>query len=513
MSDAPTPTGIAISADQRKKLFEVQHPAYAAHKDSWQTFLDAYDGEGGFLSGDYLVQYPREKQDKYKQRKTQARYQNYSETIVDFYVRKIFSEKIQRESSDEGLTAFWADVTGAGVSMSQFMQELAQKALAAGHAGALCDKTKDAPTGPAKADERARPFLTQYLPTEIQDWRTKDDKTTLTWLKLREGKPSQDIFSDHPTKDDAVRMLVWNDTAWARADKDPEIAVETQDHNLGLVPFAILAPKQSKRYPLTGKSLLGNANVLKALFNRGSEEDEVLRDQAFSMFVVTVPVDGNVEEVRQSIGGEMGTTSAMVVKGNADFVTADMGVPEAIRKNIAYLVQEIYRMAHMSFQRDSLQAESAEAIQLKHDELNATLAGIAEACMAVEKQIARFYFGWVSNTPEAAAAAYANAKVNVVYPTEFFLQDLEKDLKTWVLAVKQELGATMERKIKLRIVNRLEPELDETTQKKVEQEIDAIIAKPKPQIGDITDALRANAAQRLGKFTQQPPPPDPGATA
>jgi hypothetical protein len=507
------PTFQALSAEQRKKLFEVEHPAYKAKKDTWQLGLDAYDGDGGFATGDYLDRYPREEESKFRERKVKARYHNYVETIVDMYVRKIFSQKIARDTTDEGLQQFWADVTGGGVDMSSFMAEACGKSLAAGHMGILVDKSRDEASGPAKADEKAVPFLTQYLSTELQDWRTKDDRTTLTFVKLREAKPSADPFSDHATGDDAIRMLIWNTTEWARVEKDPSVAVEAAIHSLDQVPFVILAPKPSKTWPLTGKPLVGNPNIIKAMFNRCSEEDEVLRDQAFSLFTVDVGESGDVEATKQQIGGEVGTTRAIVLKGKAQYLTPDQNVPEAIRKNIAYLVQEIYRMAHMRFQRDSLEAESAEALQLKHDELNATLASVAEACQEAEIEIAKLYFAWSSATPEAADQAFEAAAVNVTYATEFFLQDLEQELKAWVLAVKQQLGKTMEQRVKMRIVKRLEPDLDAKTLHEIEKEIEAIANEPKPDITGIADQLRANAAGRMANFARQagePPPPQPG---
>lgn len=501
---------LTFDEKQRTALFDVEHPAYTEHAASWQTFLDAYDGEGGFLDGSYLVRYPREEQGHFEERQKKARYHNYVEALVDLYVRKIFSARVTRTAEDEGLKQFWANVTGGGVSIDAFMAQSCTKALAAGHVGILVDKSRELSTGPSKADEKARPFLTQYLPTHIQDWRTKDDKRTLTSLKLREAKPAQDFLASHPEGDNAVRMLLWTRDAWARVDRDKDVAIESEATNLGVVPFVFLAPKPSSRHELIGKSLLGNANIIEALFNRCSEEDEVLRDQAFSLFTVNVGPEGDVQKVKDQIGGDVGTTRAMVLQGEADYITPDMNVPKAIRENIAYLVQEIFRMAHVQYQRDSREAESAEAIQLKHDELNAMLGAIAAACQAAEIAIAKYYFAWTTSTPQLAEAAFTAAKVTVAYATEFFLADLEAELRAWALAMKQRLGATMEQRIKLRIVKRLEPDLDEETTKTIEGEIKQIADEPPPApIG--AELLRAPG--RLKQVLDREDPSQGGATA
>lgn len=494
---------ITVTAKDRETVFEVKHPAYTANEASWQIQLDAYDGQGGFLNGEYLDQYERETENSYTRRKKAARYHNYNETIVNLYVRKIFSRPVERTAKNDELVEWLKNVDGAGTEMSTFVARVLTRALAAGHCGALCDKAPTPAAGPAKADDTGPVYLTQYLPTAIQDWRTKRDGS-LAAVKLREQVENTDLLSAHAKEDDAIRMLLWDAENWARVEhgEGGEI-VNGPAHGLGLVPFAVLTPKPLERWPLVGKSLLGNANVQRALFNRASEEDQVLRDQAFSLLTIDVPADGNVEEVKTQLGQDMGTTRAIVVKGQAKYITADMNVPKAIRDNIAYLVQEIYRMAFMRSTRESLEAETAEAIKLKHDELNDFLVSLADACLAFERQLIRFWCGWKSATVEAAQALFDGLGLTINYEREFFLGDLEQDLKAWALGLKMELGKTMEKRLRLRAAFRLEPKLSDEEKADVEKEIEAIAAKPKPDPMAIAGALRDAAAPRV------PPPPTP----
>lgn len=488
------PSGKRDLAALRKQV----HPAYAAHQTSWQIFLDAYDGEGGFLDGTYLWQYPREDTRKFETRCSQARYHNYVETIVDLYVRKIFAQKPKRTTANADLEAWWTNVDGAGTAINDFIKEALARALASGHVGILVDKTPDAPTGPSKADERAQVYATRYLPASILDWRITRDET-LVGVKLQEAVEADSITEPLPDED-AANLLIWDRDQWVRipAGKDP-VVDGPLEHNLGLVPLAVLRPKRSKRWPFIGKSLLGNANVLRAIFNRQSEEDEVLRDQAFSLFVVQVPPEGDVETIKKELGGSIGTTQALVTKGTADFKTADMQVPKTIRESIAYLVQEIYRMAHMRFTRDSLEAETAEALQLKHDELNDMLVGIVDELIRVEVQLARFWCGWNAPTEQQAAQMFEAAKVEIGYARKFFLGDLESELRAWVMAIREDLGKTMTARIKKRMAHRVDPDMDEATQKVVEGEIDAM--DEPGQHGDAgsleAELMRRRGAQRL----------------
>lgn len=493
---------ITVTQADRTKCFEIAHPAFTENKKAWQILLDAYDGQGGFLSGEYLDRYERELENSYNTRKSAARYHNYSETIVNLYVRKIFAKPIERTTTNEELEAFLKDVDGAGTGMDAFMARALTRALAAGHCGVLADKTPDEPTGPAKADERAKTYLTQYLPTAIQDWRMNADGS-IAAVKLREQVENTDLLEDHKKDDDAVRMLLWDAESWARVAHGENGEIANEKHKLGQVPFAVLTPKPLERWPLVGKSLLGNANVIRALFNRASEEDQVLRDQAFSVLTVDVPPEGDVEKVKTQLGDSVGTTRAIVTHGKADYISADMEVPKAIRDNISYLVQEIYRMAFMRSTRESLEAETAEAIKLKQDELNDFLVSLADACQAFEKRLIRFWCGWVSTSEEAAEQLFENLQLTINYEREFFLGDLEQDLKAWALGLKMDLGKTMEKRLRLRAAHRLEPKLSDEEKADVEKEIEEIANKPKPDPMAIAASLREGVATRV--------PPKPGS--
>jgi hypothetical protein len=280
------------------------------------------------------------------------------------------------------------------------------------------------------------------------------------------------------------------------------------------VPFAVLIPKPLERWPLMGKSLLGNANIIRALFNRASEEDQVLRDQAFSVLTIDVGENGDVEKTKTELGQDIGTTRAIVTSGTANYITPDMNVPKAIRENIAFLVQEIYRMAFVKATRESLAAESAEAIRLKQTELNDFLVSVADACQAFELQLIHFWCGWKTTDQAAADTLFESLGLTVAYDREFFLTDLGEDLKNWALALKMELGATMEKTIRMKAVHRLEPALDDKDKKLVEDEITAIANKPKPDPMAMAAALRDGAAARLKAVPPPAPKPgDAGATA
>lgn len=402
------------SKEGRAKLFERVHPAVEVKAAEWTLLLDAVDGEGGFSNGDYLWKYPREFTDEWLKRKAQARYHNYVDTIAGFYVRKILSG-VARQTTNPQLEAWWADVDGGGTGMGDFLSRALLKALTAGHMGILVDKTTEAPTGPAQADERARVLLAPYLPTHILDWRLSLDNQIAS-VKLRERTPEPGLLDPPLEEDERYRLLLWDADEWVRVPRKGPIDRAT--HGLGRVPFVVLAPLPSGRWPLVGRGVMGNGSLIRALYNRQSEEDDVLRNQAFSVFVVSVPSDvTDIEKVKNEMGTEIGTTRALFVRGSGDYATPDMGVPAEIRNNQQHLIRELYRIAHVPYDNDSKDIESGESKRADWEELSGVLRGVAEEMHRVEMAIVRLWCAWQSSTPQAADALFEAADVSITYPT------------------------------------------------------------------------------------------------
>lgn len=491
---------IGASPEDRTEALEALHADYEANIDHWTLMIDAFEGTGGFANGEYIWPYRFEAGEDYHKRQKMARYHNYCETIIDLYCQFVFTREPDRQTKNEELREWWSDVDGKRTPMSSFMRKTIALALAAGHAGVLADATQDEALGPSKADQRARPVLLRYLSPAILDWRNDDAEVKA--VKLREAVPINSIVDIAPEGDDATQYLIWDEEGWARFDSEGKI-LDGDSPGLGKVPFEVVRPKPSILRPFIGRSLFSHGIILQSVYNRMSEEDQVLRDQAFSLLAVQVGEGGDVEQAKKALGVEFGTTRAIVVAGEIDYKSPDMKVPEGIRDNIGMLIREIYRVAHMRYERDSLQAESAEAIRLQFKELNEMLQGIAAELQRVEQQLARFFFMWTSPSPEAAEAAYEAAQVTINYPDEFFLADLILDLEGWAQAIAMNLGDTMEKRLKKKAVRRIEPELTPDEAKEIDDEIDAQPSAAEALAAQgAADTLRTGAQKRLGQLVK-----------
>ncbi len=472
------PTGLPAFAlrllgeteEDRKTTLEDTHPDYTANVETWEILLDAFEGSGGFQDGGYLWRYRNETADDFMGRKAMARYHNYVEQIVDIYVRHAFSQTPKRVAKSETLKAFWEDVDGAGTHIDDYMKRLCSLSLVSGHVGALMDMTRDEPAGDALSDQKARPFVTTFTAPCMTDWRVHHGD--LVGIKLLEDVPEVDLSVQHD--DEAKQYLLWDEEGWARFNEDGAF-LDGDTPGLDLVPCAVLRPKPSILKPFLGRPLFGNANVIKALFNRWSEEDEVLRNQGFSTLVVDkLPETTDVSEAKKQFGNDVGTNRVLFAKGEIKYVSPDMDIPEGIAKNITQIIKELFRVTHQRWQPDSLMVQSAEAIRLQYTELNEMLHGLVQSLQEVDIHLAKFYFAWTTNTPEAARAAFEASELSVEYADEFFLDDLMGELQAWQSAIAMDLGETFEKRLKKRAVRRIDPEMPPQELEKIDKEIDAL---------------------------------------
>jgi hypothetical protein len=482
-----TPAG---DASGRLHVLQLTHPDYAARKASWEILLDAFEGSGGFLTGDYLWEYAREDSSDYNSRKAMARYHNYLESLVDIFVRFLWTQGVKRESENEELQAWFENVDGRGTKVDELLKQLLSVSLVHGHGGLLIDKTPEEPTGQTQADDRGQIIASVFTALAIPDWRI--GRHGLEAVKLFEPAPPPPITEAIEAGEDALQYLLMDREGFARFDSEGNL-VSAGTPNLGLVPLVILRPKPSYISAMTGRALVNNANIIRALFNRASEEDEVIRAQAFSVLTVSVPQDGNVDDAKASLGSTIGTAKALVVKGDIKYATPDQSVAGTIRENIAYLVQELYRAAHVRISRDSAAAESAEAIRLQHTELNEMLQGLAKSLQAAERAMVRAWFAWATPTYEQAERAFEQSGFEATYPTEFFVGSLMEDLEAWAEAVRLDLGESMARRIKRRAVRRIDPDIPAAELAVIDEEIEAMGADdlnpPPPDMGVVVEPV------------------------
>ena len=93
--------------------------------DDYTLLKDAYEGNGGFKSGDYLVQHKRESQTSYQTRQQTSYYLNYVQPVINSHVNPIFRKNPVRNW--KGSNQYWEEFVNNsdlfGSSLTQFMKQ------------------------------------------------------------------------------------------------------------------------------------------------------------------------------------------------------------------------------------------------------------------------------------------------------------------------------------------------------------------------------------------------------
>jgi hypothetical protein len=136
-----------------------------------ETFLlDSYTGQGGFATGEYLAQHPRESAAKFARRVQLAIRPNFVKKIVDSYLGYLFRVPPGRTSGSSVYDAFQANADGLGDSLDKVMQRAQKLAMIAGTAFVLVDREIALSVAAAavlhrvETSRRARPDAGNRLP-------------------------------------------------------------------------------------------------------------------------------------------------------------------------------------------------------------------------------------------------------------------------------------------------------------------------------------------------------------
>lgn len=384
-----------------------------------QFIDDVYFGTRGFEDGSYLVKFPRESDDHYLARKALSTYINYFRPIVDSHTKPIFRRKIERtdDVNNPAWTEFVADATQGGVSLQQFMRDQALAAKRSGCALIVVSAPKDAPRSAADEIED-RPFLYGVTARQITYLR----RDLLGRVEAVEFTEAVEVGEDE------------YETWTRRIDK---VGWELRDANEGLqesgqwerprpdAPVVLLAPgdwiDQAVSKQVTPRSeFFAIACACLDLFNMYSESRQIGRGVTFPILrYPSVSIKSLVIGIANALGFDPESKHA------PDFIAPPDGPIEQLRKEREGLVREIYRMALLSHQAGTADAEqmvaatSGIAMRIDKEDYDTALADWAGTLEGAENRI-RKIFGWYQDKEVAAS---------VTYPRDFTMRDVMQDLQ------------------------------------------------------------------------------------
>ncbi len=421
----------------------------AIDRTSDQFLLDAYTGQGGFATGDYLIAHPRETEDKFQRRKQMAVYPNFTRKIVDVYMGYLWKQDPARES-DDLYSQFVSDANGAGAKLNNLLFGYQRLAMIVGTVYIIVDK----PTtqGQTRANQ-AMPYLALRLPSHlVKESKNPDGSwTSVTFYENLDGKRVYRTY----------RLDGWV----LSEDKDGNDVLEQGDYSLNKVPVVRLhiskpinptdTQSQSWVYDLAGLNW--------DLYNQRSELRDLFRSQTFSILALPVGDDAERERLTDlTISTENALTYNPAGGGKPGYIAPPPDPIDLYMKMIEGTVMDIYKVANLEFVGGVQQ--SGVALSFHFQEANSSLRGMAEMCESAETEIAELVYLWQGR----------DFNGNIAYANEFNISDLSQSISIALDSITLGMGPEFDRTIKKRLSRQiLGNDTSPTTMQQIDTEIDA----------------------------------------
>lgn len=460
----------------------------AGRISTYQLLNDAYEGEGGFADGTYLVRHKREVDDNYLVRRTIAYYLNYVAPVINSHVDPIFRGMVKREMKG-GAETLWAefvkDTDMAGTGIAEFMKSAALCAKLDGVTFIVMDNVSEVPGTLKQAiDERRFPYVYTVGPEDVTNYRLD-----------RFGRIQEFAYEILPDsivkgKENDRNVMRWTADEWEITDKEGK-RLDGGINPLGRVPIVplfsrIRKGKKKKLLPQSEFYNIAQANL--RLFNMCSELDELLRGQCFAILIYpsTEAKDLTVG-VNNALGFD-GETS----KHPPSFIAPPADSGKLIQDQIRTLVTEIYRMAKQSHQtgtqQEATDQASGRAKAWDFESANTALNDFALNLEASEKKIADLFYLWTGTQGEYSCE----------YPDDFSLENVMAELDEAIKALDMAIGGKFDIAIKKRTAMMYLSDMDADEVKEILDDIETRAKEDAAdqKYGQTTDLLAAARAKK-----------------
>lgn len=366
----------------------------------FQTIADALAGSGGFSTGDYLVQYPRESDDKFERRKAIAWYANALRPACQRFAGYLTKRPPQRQVTQPALTALLDACNWQNDSLDVFWSQFMVDAKARGTMLLLVDMPPD-----GLETDRTWPILSPIAPELMTAYAVN-----------AQGALASVTFSDTLRFDDEDKAVsrVYDETGWRVLEGDEVLAQGV--HDLGVCP--VLAFAESGAFPSRGE-FATIADLSKRLYNLRSELDEILRAQTFSLLTYKVPADRyplDLGAVAQTIGTH---NLLQTFPEGAEFIAPPEG-PARVYLDVIAQVEALIRQAALMVDiPNSNSQESGIALQLRFQALNSSLVGFARRMEDFERRMWELAGRWLGIEAQAV----------VSWSKDYSIADLKTELE------------------------------------------------------------------------------------
>jgi len=365
---------------------------------------EAYLGDGGFSDGSYIDKFPRESDDKYKERQKIAYYTNLFASKINRYIGYLYKTAPMRTSSNNLIKQIFNDVDNRGNSVDVFMSSFAKTAKSLGANLLLVDMPTDIPNNlQEQIDSRALPYFVEIEPHTVVKYKL--DK----FGKFEYISFNSTIDNSTYHADDVKQVVRYYDkTEWIVYDGDT--VLQRGQHNLGVCP--VISFGENGSFPDVGE-FNQIAHLQKRHYNLKSELDEILRGQTFSLLTVNADSPSNVEL-------KLSTDNALIYgkeMQSPSFIAPEANSARIYQDEIQSIEDTINKIAYDLSTNQS--QESGIALDIKFQGLNGSLSNFA---MRLEDFEIRAF------EVVAKYLKILNVDITIEYPKVFSIVDVEKEI-------------------------------------------------------------------------------------
>lgn len=420
------------------------------------------DGRADSTGSTYLVQYPRESDAKFARRNELVFYASPLAQAVSRFTGYLSTRGPTREIPHPLYKAVADDADGKGNQIDAFWLGFMQNAKARGSMCLLIDMpSTQAGNLAEQIRTRNAPIWTAIQPELLTDYMIGDD-----------GRFEFAEFSGVYTAPDGTRTdCVWHfdKAGWSAADRGERILAADM-HPLGECPLLIFT--EGGDFPHFGP-FAPLADLSKRLFNLESELDEILRAQTFSLLTMQVPDESTAQQrvdAARAAGETIGTNNLMVHSGSTPaFIAPPDGPARIYLDRIAALRQQIDEIGLNVATPNA--RESGIALQMRFQTINAELARFASRMEDLERNAWDMSRRWLKMTKAPT----------VQWPRDYSLLDVQQELAILADMIANGMPDEAIAEQRKRIVSQQFIGLNQATQQRVSDAIDAMLGEVKPE--------------------------------
>lgn len=423
-----------------------------------QFFLDSYTGGGGYLTGDYILRYAKETDEKYNRRRQLVRYTPFVKKVVNSYNAYLYKIAPNRTTTSVTYTNFTSNADGAGLSLNSVMRRAQKLSLITGTVFIIVDKPNISEPVPSKyVESLSSPYLSIRLPSTVESY-TKDQFGRLT-----------EIIFNEVDEDGRPRKRYFTRTSWKLVSEE---SITSGEHGLGEVPVVVFHSSEPLNdLDLTVPSWIQDLAITNLdIYNLSSELREQLRSNTFP--ILLIPERYSSEQTPTS-SLTLGTQNALRYSpedGAPSYLSPPSNCIEAFMKEIDRCIQLIYETSNLEYVSGRVGA-NASGVALKYyfQQTLSTLLDMAALCEDAEYKVARLVAKWMSEEFDG----------KITYNRDFDIEDLVTTLQLGMDALSINISETFEKEIKKSIARDVLGDFaDQETINIIESEIDRSIITP-----------------------------------